>query len=168
MGVSERETESQAEAATPAAVGVGETLRRARAARGLTIEQIATELRIEAPLLRALEDERFDAIGPPVFAKGYLKHYSQLLGLDHADLLGRYQLLAGNQEVAIQPSRTIKLHNERQVTLWVVAALALAAVAAVLYFWWGGETLILVGGGLGAAAARDAPPSTEPARGRRD
>ncbi|SRR5690606_6437118 len=131
---------------------IGDALRRARSARSLTIEQVAMELRIEPQQLRALEEDRFDAIGPPVFVKGYLRHYSLLLGLDPGELVERYQRIAGERVVELQPSRTIKLRNERQITLWVFAAVALAAVVAVLVLWWRGEGLTFLGLARGAAA----------------
>jgi cytoskeleton protein RodZ len=40
--------------------------------------------------------------------------------------------------VQVQPSRTIKLHDERQVTSWVVVLIVLLAVAAALAWWWNG------------------------------
>lgn len=144
------EAEREAEAPAPSEEeGVGETLRRVRTARGLSIDQVATELRIEARQLVALEDERFAEIGPSVFVKGYLKHYSQLLGLEYGELLGRYQRQGAPPEVVLQPSRTIKLRNERQITSWVIAALVLAAVVAVLVLWWRGEGLAFLEGTFG-------------------
>ena len=73
--------------ADTAAATVGQTLRNARTARALSIDQLATELRIEAPQLAALERNEFERIGPPVFVKGYLRQYGQRLGLSYNDLL---------------------------------------------------------------------------------
>ena len=54
---------------------LGQILRSARLAQDLTVEQLSTELRIEAKQLNALEQNRFEQIGVPVFIKGYLKQY---------------------------------------------------------------------------------------------
>ena len=62
----------------------GSMLRTARLAQDLTLEQLSTELRIEAKQLNALEENRFERIGVPVFVKGYLKQYGQRLGVDVA------------------------------------------------------------------------------------
>ena len=115
---------------------LGQTLAAARAARGLTIEEIATELRVEPRLLHALEQCRFDDLGPPVFAKGYLKQYGNRLGLKYDDLLAEYYRLVEPKEVVLAPSRTIKLRDERQITVWIIAALALALLAVFLLVWW--------------------------------
>jgi cytoskeleton protein RodZ len=114
---------------------LGSTLQAARNAKGLTLEEISAELRIEARQLAALEECRFTDIGPPVFVKGYLRHYGNRLGLNYNDLLAAYYRLVEPQEVSIAPSRTIKLHDERQVTIWVIAALAIGLLGVFLFVW---------------------------------
>ena len=100
---------------------LGQILRTARLAQDLTLEQLSTELRIEAKQLQALEEERFEQIGVPVFIKGYLKQYGTRLGLDVRDLLALYYKQTTLADVQIQPSRTIKLRDERQITSWILA-----------------------------------------------
>jgi cytoskeleton protein RodZ len=133
---------------------VGEILRAARNAQGLSLEQIATELRIEMPQLEALEGDSFERTGtPPVFVKGYLRQYGARLGLDYRDLLAQYYKQTSPHEVLVQPSKTIKLHDERQVTVWVIAALAILVVAAGLAAWW------LGGGGFDVGVGHPAAPA---------
>jgi cytoskeleton protein RodZ len=117
-------------------LGLGAKLKTAREAQDLTIEEIAAELRIGVPSLNALERGEYETLGPPVFAKGYLKQYGARLGLNAAELVADYEREAGNQNIDIAPSRTIRLRDERQITVWIVAALVIAAIAAVIWFWW--------------------------------
>jgi cytoskeleton protein RodZ len=150
--------------ATPEKRSVGETLRAARNAQSLTLEQVATELRIEAPQLEALENDRFERIGVPVFVKGYLRQYGTRLGLDPADLLVQYYQQNALKEIQVQPSKTIKLRDERQITVWVIAALAILVVVAGLAAWWVGAGGSPVATGPSAAPTRgDAkPPAAAP------
>jgi cytoskeleton protein RodZ len=127
---------SAAPAAASAATNLGELLRSARLAQGLTPEQLATELRIEAQHLTALEENKFERIGIPVFVKGYLRQYGQRLGLDVGRLHALYAKQAKLEEVQIQPSPTIHLRDERQITVWIVAAIVLAAIIGALAMWW--------------------------------
>jgi len=125
---------------------LGDVLRTARAAHDLTLDQLATELRIEARHLQALEENRFEPIGVPVFVKGYIRQYGQRLGLDYGDLLALYYKQTKLTEVAIQPSKTIRLRDERQITLWIVALVILAVLAAGLaYYWFDGNELFSLG-----------------------
>jgi cytoskeleton protein RodZ len=137
---------------------LGQTLQNARLAQDLTIEQVAAELRIEVKQLKALEEDRFTAIGVPVFVKGYLKQYGQRLGLDTRDLLVAYYRQTNLADVQIQPSRTIKLRDERQITSWLLAGIVLLAVVVGLaVWWWSGGTLELTRASAGATAS----PATE-------
>ena len=153
-------------AAPPPPQTLGEMLRTARLAHDLTIEQLSTELRIEAKQLKALEENRFEQIGVPVFVKGYLKQYGQRLGVDVRDLLALYYKQTTLADVQVQPSRSIKLRDERQITSWILAAIVLLLVIGGLAAWW------LNGGSFGAlqlplrtppAATTSAPAAAEPA-----
>ena len=115
---------------------LGQILRSARLAQDLTLAQLSTELRIEAKQLQALEDERFEQIGVAVFIKGYLKQYGTRLGLDVRDLLALYYKQTTLADVQIQPNRTIKLRDERQITSWILALIVLLTVIVGLAVWW--------------------------------
>ena len=66
---------------------LGALLIRARETRGLTIEDAERDTRISRRYLQALEAEQFDAIPAPVYARGFLRSYSQYLGLDPQQML---------------------------------------------------------------------------------
>ena len=144
-----------APAAPPPPDTLGQMLRNARLAQDLTLEQLATELRIEAKQLDALEENRFERIGVPVFIKGYLKQYGLRLGLDVRDLLALYYKQTTLSDIEIQPTRTIKLRDERQITSWILAAIVLSALVVGLAAWWWS------GGFDAATATRTAPAAAE-------
>ena len=66
---------------------VGTTLRKARLARGLTLEEAAAALHIKLHYLRALEEDRWDALPSRAQGRGFLRLYADYLGLDAATLL---------------------------------------------------------------------------------
>ncbi len=133
---------------------LGRILEKARAARGLTLEAVAAELRMEPRLLEALEANRLGDLGAPVFAKGYLKQYGNRLGLSYNDLLGEYYKLADSRhDVEIAPSRVIKVRDERQITVWILAGLAVALIVVFLFVWWLGQP---AGGSVSSAAPAEA------------
>jgi cytoskeleton protein RodZ len=125
-----------APAAPPPPQTLGEMLRTARLGHDLTLEQLSTELRIEAKQLKALEENRFEQIGVPVFVKGYLKQYGQRLGVDVRDLLALYYKQTTLADVQVQPSRSITLRDERQITSWIHAVIELLLVIGGLAIWW--------------------------------
>ena len=166
MTESEQTSEPESPPPPPPPATLGEQLRAARLSQDLTVEQLSTELRIEAKQLHALEENRFEQIGVPVFVKGYLKQYGSRLGLNTADLLALYYKQTTLADVQIQPSRTITLRDERQITSWVLAAVVLLAIIAGLAVWlWNGGSFeaLLPTGGTAAPAAASATTAVQPA-----
>jgi cytoskeleton protein RodZ len=71
-------------------VGIGARLRAGRERSGLTLLQAAEKLHVDSKVLEALEAERFDSLGAPVFARGHLRRYAELIGEQAAQLQGLY------------------------------------------------------------------------------
>jgi cytoskeleton protein RodZ len=115
---------------------VGEALRAARVAQDLTVEQVAAELRIEPKQLAALEENRFEQIGVPVFVKGYIRQYGQRFGLNIDDLLAIYYRQGKLADVELQPNRAIRLRDDRQTSSWIVGALVAATLVVAFAAWW--------------------------------
>lgn len=117
------------------ALGLGERLRSARKARALTLEQAAFTLRLEVPVLRALEDERYEALGAAVFVRGHLKAYAKLLGLSEESVLVAYRAADPNADAP--PKVTRELEKPLTTTpgpLAIAAAVAFALLAMLLLF----------------------------------
>jgi len=64
-----------------ASPGVGERLRDARLAAGLTLADVAGRLRMQLRVVEALEAEDWARLGAPVFIRGQLRSYLRLLEL---------------------------------------------------------------------------------------
>ena len=60
---------------------IGSTLKQKREAKHLSIEQVAEQTRIRAHYLQALENDDLSAISSMVQARGFLRIYSEFLGL---------------------------------------------------------------------------------------
>lgn len=71
-------------------VGIGARLRAGRERSGLTLLQVAEKLHVDSKVIEALEAERFETLGAPVFARGHLRRYAELIGEQPAQLQGMY------------------------------------------------------------------------------
>ena len=112
----------------------GQRLAEARRARDISIAEIAKELHLDEPKVQALEENQFDVLGAPVFAKGHLRKYAELVGVDIDDVLTDYYML--NRATAAPPVVGPARRPRPQVRLgpWVVGILIVAALAAVAYW----------------------------------
>jgi cytoskeletal protein RodZ len=77
------------EAATVAEIG--QHLRSAREARGLSVADVARGTHIRPAYITALEDDRLEELPAPVYARGFLRNYATFLGLDAEDLVAAYE-----------------------------------------------------------------------------
>lgn len=64
---------------------LGALLREERERRGLTIEQVSDEIKITRTCITAIEDGNEDCLPHPVYARGFIKNYAKLLGMDHGE-----------------------------------------------------------------------------------
>lgn len=67
---------------------VGETLRRERISRNLTIVQVARQLRLPVTIIEDLEQDRMERL-VPLYRRGFISNYAAILDLDPAPLLAR-------------------------------------------------------------------------------
>jgi len=69
---------------------LGHILREARETKGLSLEQVQEETRINATYLAAMENGEYAVLPSPVHVRGFLRNYARFLGLDPQPLLERY------------------------------------------------------------------------------
>ena len=70
-----------------ASAGPGARLRAAREAAGLSLDQVAQQLKLAPRQVKALEDESFGELPGRTFSRGFVRNYARLLHLDAQDLL---------------------------------------------------------------------------------
>jgi cytoskeletal protein RodZ len=120
---------------------LGDYLKQARKKKGLSLEKVASQTRIQKHHLHALETEDFANLPAKVFAKGFVRSYAKALDLDEEQALQHFLETSGTFYEQLQPEQSqphvqIKLDAApRQSINWslVVGALVLIAVGAVWY-----------------------------------
>lgn len=69
---------------------LGSSLREARERGDLELSRVERDTRIRAKYLTALEEERFDRLPAPVYARAFLRSYAAYLGLDAQRFVDEY------------------------------------------------------------------------------
>ncbi len=140
---------------------IARTLKEARHRLSLTLEEAERSTRIRAHYLEALEQGELQSIPSQVQARGFLKNYSEYLGLDSAPILQRYSEVIHSQRTlplrrARQDEQTtrpsVRVRRRRISADLVIAAVITLAVLAVLIW----------GFGLVASSLRDQTQATSP------
>ncbi len=69
---------------------LGQVLRARRESLGLTVEDIEERTKIRKRYIEALESGQWDVLPGPVYARGFVRSYAEVLGLDGTELLEKY------------------------------------------------------------------------------
>jgi cytoskeleton protein RodZ len=112
----------------------GERLAVARRAQQISVLDVAKELHLDEPKVRALERNDFDLLGAPVFAKGHLRKYAQLVGFDEADIFADYYAMT--RSASLPPLVVARGRIRKEFSPGpLIAALVFVVVAGSGYWW---------------------------------
>ena len=102
---------------------LGERFRAAREARGLSLSEVAEQIRIRSVYLGAIEEENWSAIGAPVYVRGFLRTYARFLGLDPEEVVGAFNGMqpAEDGASAQQPLRSECSSHRGSLLVWLAA-----------------------------------------------
>jgi hypothetical protein len=118
--------------------GVGRTLREARNRRKLDLSEIEAAIKIRARLLRAIENEEWEALPGGSYTRSFIRTYANFLGLDGERLAEEH----GRGTGAAPGERTPRIEPEQlgagaksgrlRLPRWATAVLVSAVLVAIL------------------------------------
>lgn len=121
---------------------VGERLRAAREAQGLTLDEIAASTRIPRRHLQTIEEGRYDDLPAPTYSAGFIKSWARHLGLNGQPLADEFRAEMGS--IAVERTQPLPYEpaDPRRTPPVGLALLALlvAVVLLVGYLYWRGTT----------------------------
>jgi cytoskeleton protein RodZ len=111
---------------------IGDRLKRARLACGLSLSDIAGRTKISPPSLTAMERNDFARLPGGVFRRAYVRAFAEEVGLDAGALVREYRARYEPDDLPVAPAPA-----RREITGWVrgwpaVAALAVAGLLVVM------------------------------------
>lgn len=116
---------------------VGEQLKQAREARGLSLEDVAAQTRIPRRHLESLELSEWSRLPAPTYTMGFAKSYATAVGLDRVDIGDQLRLEMGGARVIASDAETFEAADPaRSMPKWLVFAAILAVVLIVAGFSW--------------------------------
>ena len=112
----------------------GERLAEARREQQIAVIEIAKELHLDEYKVHALERNDFDVIGAPVFAKGHLRKYAQLVKVAEADVMADYYELNRSAGAPLVISTRPKPRQVMSPGPWIGVTVVIMVVATA--YWW--------------------------------
>ena len=121
-------------------VSPGEILREARLAHDYSVEDLCAQTKLGAKTVRALEDNDFQALSQPVFARGYYRQCAKVLDIDVERISRAYAAWAGEPEKTAPGSvsnvniiaQDVTPGGSRFGWLWLLLVIAAVAIAILL------------------------------------
>ena len=138
----------------------GERLADARHAQQISVLEIAKELHLDEPKVRALERNDFDMLGAPVFAKGHLRKYAQLVQVDQNDVIADYYQLTRAASMPPVVSARPRARREMSPGPWIAVIVAIIVVATA--YWWFTSRPVIVDEPQGELIPEESMPEPEP------
>jgi cytoskeleton protein RodZ len=118
----------------------GVRLRAAREALGASVDEVAHDLHLDREVVLALESADYEALGAPVFVRGYMRSYARLLSLPEDEIVAGFVVHVPEPE----EFRSLSARSEvkpgasmANFVLWML--LAIVALAGVVYLLIGDE-----------------------------
>lgn len=135
--------------------GPGKILVNARTRLGLSVEDVAGELRLSARQIAALEKGDYDNLPGPTYVRGYLRNYAKLVGLSVEEVLAS----EAAAHLTTEPASTVSPPVERQVSsrdrrVRLVTYLLIVVMGGLVIVWWQGYQEAKVAS-LGSGAVPD-------------
>jgi cytoskeleton protein RodZ len=113
----------------------GESLKREREMRGVTLDEISGATRIATRFLRAIENEDWDQLPGGVFNRGFVRAVARYLGLDEENTVAEYASAVGDrQTVPVWTGSPPLVAPEQHWLAWMIVAVLFLALLAGGWF----------------------------------
>jgi cytoskeletal protein RodZ len=113
---------------------IGEVFKKRREELGLDLLKISGDLRIRSEYLKAIEEDDIQRLPPDVYAKGYVRAYARLLGLDPEPLVGQLEdQLTFRRGIEPEPS-AVRKNLSFPKTLYVLPVLIALVIVLFVAF----------------------------------
>ncbi len=111
------------------AESLGQWFAHARMDNQLEQQEVARHLRLNVKVIQAIETDEFQQLGPPVFVRGYLSRYAELLGIPERRILDRYKQLGVDEPPPLRVASGMKSQSGPRTIRWLAYPLVLALIA---------------------------------------
>jgi len=122
-------------------IEIGTALREARESMGLTIEAVEEKTKIAPSVIVALEEGNSSRFPHPVYARGFVRSYAMLLGLDAQELCAHFSRAYPvprdtDQPEMLTPQIRVKMHDSGSVVtaVRVIAILGIVLLGALGWY----------------------------------
>lgn len=132
-------TEQNVNSSGETPVSLGRILREAREKLGLSITEVADQIKFAGRQIEALEADEFEQLPEMTFVRGFVRSYAKILNLDASALLALLPLPEVTPQPLVYRSVEVPFPTEytaqRSNLVWLGTALLLAVLIVIFAVW---------------------------------
>lgn len=132
-------TEQNVDSSGETPVSLGRILREAREKLGLSITEVADQIKFAGRQIEALEADEFEQLPEMTFVRGFVRSYAKILNLDASALLALLPLPEVTPQPLVYRSVEVPFPTEytaqRSNLVWLGTALLLAMLIVIFAVW---------------------------------
>jgi cytoskeleton protein RodZ len=117
-------------------INIGNRLKAKRLELEFDERHVATALKIPIDQVRALEANNFKYFRSITFARGFLKSYCRLLGIEPSEMLRAFDSEREDAEPTIKPVDKVNKQTNFGDPIVIFISVVIIAVLVFLVFWW--------------------------------
>lgn len=117
----------------------GKTLRHARETQGLNLSGVSAQLNLPERSLVHIEAGDFSQLPGHTFARGYVRSYAKLLGLDQTQIVQEFDRYTGTNAKGSQVHGLGHIEEPVRLSsigLRLLSLLLLVVLSGLVFFWW--------------------------------
>jgi cytoskeleton protein RodZ len=118
----------------------GGALRLAREAQGLSVQDVASKLRLGPKQIEAIEADQFAKLPEPTIVRGFIRNYAKLLKMNAEPLLDAYIVIVPSNtqhELTVKPTTNMQVTSGDKAKpssyIWIILAVLLALGVWLFY-----------------------------------
>ena len=116
----------------------GASLRKERELRGITLEEISRHTKVHSRFLEAIENDDLSVLPAKAFAKGFLRSYARMVGLDEELVITNFEYyhrtMQPPKEVENTQKDSPKGSRYRMIFLTLLLIIAVLTAIIILYY----------------------------------
>lgn len=116
---------------------VGELLRQARESKNLSIEQVATALRIGPKQILSMENNAFHELPDAMIARGFLRNYAKFLVLDSEALVSMLKSTlpeVANKSISMSSANIVMTEDQKKSMMPYVWSSAIVLLGLLIWY----------------------------------
>lgn len=114
-------------------------LKAIRESKGLTLRDVSASTRISPPNLKAIEEQRFELLPEPIYARAFIDTYARVLDIDSGRILPLYETYIESLEPDQDSYEVLKnLSAKRyhtEIRIWAIIVSGLLALIGAFYIY---------------------------------